>query len=310
MPSGRKALTLYDDYHAMMSDAVRAKAYRKAIAQVVREGDVVVDLGAGLGILSLLALRAGASKVYAIEHGHAATLLPEIAARNGVRDRLIVIAENSKDVTLPERADVLLSETLGSFGVDENTLEFTLDARERFLKPGGRMLPQRLQLYLAPVTAPQTHAKIAYWANVDGFDYTPALQESVTRMHLFDADARKLLAKPACCADIDLSTDDDTTLSTRVLFELERKSTLHGLAGWFAVELCEGVSISTGPGDKRTHWRQAFFPFVEPPSVVRGDYLEVTLSVRGRDGDEASTGSDNTTITYSYRCTQRGAARC
>ena len=147
----RKALTLFDDYRAMMDDAVRLDAYAAAITAVVRPGDVVLDLGAGLGILSLLAARAGARKVYAVEMSDSAELARRIAALNGYEAVIEIIEAHSLDVQLEERADVLLSETLGSFGLEENTLGFTIDARERLLNDDPRLIPRRLQSWLAPV---------------------------------------------------------------------------------------------------------------------------------------------------------------
>jgi len=298
----RKVLTRFDDYRSMLSDRVRMDAYRRAIASVVQPGDTVVDLGAGLGILSMLAVRAGASKVWAIEQGDAAGLARRLIEHNGLSDRIELIEDNSKQVTLPQPADVLLSETLGSFAVDENTLDFTLDARQRLLKPGGAMIPLGLQLFLAPVELPEAHASVDFWREVEGFDFSPAIDELQSRMSLSTIAPRALLARALSYADVDLGCHDAAALQGKLLFELERKGTLHGLGGWFRATLCEGVAISTAPDDAPTHWQQAFFPFRTPIEVVRGDYLEVTLAI----GPKAEH-SDDTVVSYDYRCTQLAA---
>jgi SAM-dependent methyltransferase len=295
----RKALTLFDDYYEMMSDSVRTQAYKKAIAQVVQPGDVVLDLGAGLGILTFLALRAGAARVYAVEKSDSVELLRNLVASNGFEDRVVVIAESSRDVELDEKVDVILSETLGSFALDENTVAFTMDVRDRLLKPDGKLLPLALRTYLAPVNAPQSHKKIDFWRSVEGFDYTRAQQECVSRMSLTSFESKNLVAEPLLFADVDLEVIDDETLANKLLFPLTRKSTVHGLAGWFEADLCDGVTLSTAPDKKRTHWQQAFFPFKEPVDVVRGDYLEVVFRVAPE-----SERSDNTQMQYDYRCTQ------
>lgn len=292
-------ITHDDDYYDMMSDPVRMAAYEAAIAATVRPGDVVVDLGAGLGLLTLLALRAGASRVYAIEKSDAIELARAVVAQNGVADRVVFLHANSKEVELPERADVLLSETLGSFGIDENTLAFTADARDRFLAPGGRMVPQAIRPWLAPVQSPNEHKRSDFWGDVAGFDYSAALQEMLGRMSLVTFGVEDLLAAPQCVGNLDLRTVDADALAHRMVFPLLRPGTVHGLAGWFEADLCEGVSITTAPGAPPTHWQQAFFPFLQTPRIVAGDFLEVTLHAGPKDEL-----SDDTTIRYDFRCTQ------
>lgn len=300
MASPRKTLTRFDDYHEMLSDTVRMRGYEEAIRAVVRPGDVVVDLGAGLGILSFLALRAGAEKVYAIEQGDQIELARALAIKNGLHSRVEFIKENSKSVTLPAPANVLLSETLGSFGVDENTLDFTLDARERLLEPGGRMIPEALELFLAPVELPEDHARVAFWNDVAGFDFSPAIDELMSRMSLSRVAPKALLARAQSFDRVDLRTHRQVSLKKKLLFPMERAGVLHGLAGWFDVTLSAGISIATSPDDAPTHWQQAFFPFREPISVVGGDFLEVVFAV----GPKAEH-SDDTRVSYQYRCSQR-----
>lgn len=297
----RKALTQYDDYREMIGDPVRAAAYAEAIQRAVRPGDVVLDLGAGLGILSFLALRAGAARVYAVEKSDAIELARKVARANGLEDRIRFLPMNSKDCVLDERVDLLLSETLGSFGVEENTLDFTIDARDRLLAPGGRMLPHRLQLFLAPVESHDEHHKVAFWEQVQGFDFSPARDDCVSRMSLADVRPDQLLGEPQRYADLDLRTVTERRLEARHLFPITRPGTLHGLAGWFEVELFDGVSIATSPAHPATHWRQAFFPLRAPIRVVRGDFMEAVLRVAPE-----SALSDNTTVSYDVRCTQIG----
>lgn len=299
MRKTRKALALFDDYYEMMSDGVRMRAYEAAIARAVEPGDVVIDLGAGLGILALLALRAGAARVYAIEQGPAIELARAVVERNGLGDRVRFVAQNSKDFELDEPADVIVSETLGSFAVDENTLDFTIDARTRLLRPGGRLVPEALRLYLAPVTAPEAARRFDSWSRVCGFDFTPARDECVSRMSVVNFEPKDLLGPAQLYAELDLHTLTEATLAAKRLLPLTRAGTLHGVAGWFEAQLCEGVRFETSPSAPPTHWRQALFPFRAPVEVIRGDVLELSLEVGPEDPR-----SDNTSIRYDYRCTQ------
>ena len=128
-------------HRTMICDRVRTEAFRRAIDAVVRPGDVVLDVGAGTGILSLFAARAGAARVYAVEQTTVAVLAHELAAANGAADIVEVIQGDIMDVELPERVDVIVSEWLGGFGIDEGMLVPVIAARDRWLKPGGTMIP-------------------------------------------------------------------------------------------------------------------------------------------------------------------------
>jgi hypothetical protein len=295
----RKALTLFDDYYDMMSDQLRIDAYARAISAHVKPGDVVVDLGAGLGILSLLAARAGAEKVYAIEKSDAASLAQEIAKANDLDDRIEVVSENSKTFEIPERADVLVSETLGSFAIDENTLDFTLDVRERLLKPDAILIPRRLALWLAPTCNPQLRERAEFWSNVAGFDFSPAREQGLTKMSVVSVESSELLADPELYAAIDLRRHQRSTIEKKIRFAITRQGTIQGVVGWFQAELADDIVIDTSPMAPATHWKQASLPLPKPIDVVAGDYLELFLRI----GPESDL-SDNTTFNYEFRCTQ------
>ena len=125
----------------MICDRVRTEAFERAIRAVVRPGDVVLDVGAGSGILSLFAARAGAARVYAVERTTVAVLAQDLAEANGFGEVIEVIHGDLMDIELPEKVDVIVSEWLGGFGIDEGMLTPVIVARDRWLKPGGVMIP-------------------------------------------------------------------------------------------------------------------------------------------------------------------------
>ena len=118
---------------------------------MVRPGDIVLDVGAGSGILSLFAARAGAARVYAVEQTSIAVLAQELATANRVADIVQVIQGDVTQIELPERVDVIVSEWLGGFGIDEGMLAPVITARNRWLKPGGVMIPDSVTAWVALV---------------------------------------------------------------------------------------------------------------------------------------------------------------
>ena len=138
-------------HRTMICDRVRTHAFRRAIDAVVRPGDVVLDVGAGSGILSAFAARAGAARVYAVERTAVAALAEELAIANGVGEIVEVIHGDVTDIALPERIDVIVSEWLGGFGIDEGMLVPVIAARDRWLKPGGVMIPRSVTAWAALV---------------------------------------------------------------------------------------------------------------------------------------------------------------
>ena len=289
----------YAHYYQMLSDQVRMTAYHQAIRKTVRPGDVVVDLGAGTGILGLWALQAGAEKVYAIEKTDAVHLARELARANHCEDKIEFIQANSIDVELPEKADVLISETLGSFGVDENTLAFTRDAVTRFLKADARIIPQALELYVAPLDDAGVYHKLDFWRQIPELDFSPAFELFSRKIMIESVKPQGLLAPATNVGQLDLTNLADTEYQARVYMQMTKPGILHGVAGWFHCRLCEGININTAPDQPETHWKQAFFPFRDPIEVIAGDVLDWSVLIGAK-----GTNSDDTLIRYDYRCTQ------
>jgi 2-polyprenyl-3-methyl-5-hydroxy-6-metoxy-1,4-benzoquinol methylase len=133
------------DFHELMlNDHIRMVAYENAIKRLVQPGMTVVDVGTGTGILAQWALEAGARTVHAIDMNE--NMIAEARARlshAGYSDGVRLHRALSYEVTLPERVDVVMSEILGNLGDNEGMTPILNDARARFLKEGGHMLPRR-----------------------------------------------------------------------------------------------------------------------------------------------------------------------
>jgi SAM-dependent methyltransferase len=139
------------DYGAMIADRVRMDAYSHALRMAVSPGSVVLDLGSGAGIFALLACRLGARHVYAIEPSNIIEVGREIAAANNYGGQITFVQQRSEQVSLPERVDVIVSDMRGVLPWLGGNLRALIDARERFLAPGGTIIGRRDTLWAAVV---------------------------------------------------------------------------------------------------------------------------------------------------------------
>ena len=151
MPPPAPAADMYSlsDYGNMIADAWRFGAYAKALAKAVRTGDAVAEIGCGPGVFSLLACRAGARRVYAIESEDSIEFARALAAANGFAERIEFIQSDSRKAELPERVNVIVSDIRGTLPLSGSAVAAIEDARQRFLTPGGVLIPQKDTLYAA-----------------------------------------------------------------------------------------------------------------------------------------------------------------
>ena len=272
-----------DAHREFLSDAVRLSAYEAALHRAVRPGDVVVDLGAGSGILGLLACRAGAARVYVIEPSGLIELARAIAAENGVADRMHWIRKPAAETILPERADVLVGDFAGHMGFEAGVFEHYAYA-PRWLKPDARVVPSSITMFASIVEDPAAHANATFWrAPVAGFSMTSALGFSLNTGYPTRFDAAQVIAPAIRSAAFD-------TVSAPALLRIDgrtaaaRSATVHGVGAWFSAALAPGVDMTNAPdAAARLVRRNVFLPIARPVAVQPGDTIDLSLRVRPAD---------------------------
>jgi len=270
----------------MLTDEARAAAFEKAIESAVVKGDVVVDVGAGTGLLSMMACRAGASRVYAIEETRVIDLAMVLARENGFADRIVFVHGNSREVSLPERADRVVSETIGSFVFSEDLLPTMVDARERFLKPGGTLIPHRIVIRIVPIESFEEGT--GFWERpLRGFNYTaaasrvavgvPSAARTIRRSHF--------LAGEQVLYDLDLRSASATMEFARTVeFTAHRDGRLHGFVASWEAELHDEITLRCGPEMPPLHWPVILFRLPRGLPVVAGDRIALTFKRKDAPG--------------------------
>ena len=269
----------FEVHRTMIRDRVRTDAFQRAINSVVRPGDTVLDVGAGSGILSMFAARAGAARVYAVERTPIAALAEQLAAANDVADIVTVIHGDVIDIELPEPVDVIVSEWLGGFGIDEGMLAPVIAARDRWLKPGGVMIPHTVTAWTALVHD-RYLADMIEFLREDPFGLKlEVLVEDTVNEIIYSGTFRHLAADDVRSEPRQLWTTNADRIpleqaqaphQAETLLPVHDHGTANALALWFSAELAPGISLSVGPGDPPTHWGMTTAPLRSPVQLTPG----------------------------------------
>lgn len=272
------------NHRGMLSDHARTDGFRRALKQVVRDDDTVIDVGAGTGILGFFAAQAGARRVILIENTPAMADAKEVARANGLDDRIVFYAGNAESFDQDVEADVIVSEWVGYFLMTEYMFAAFTAVRDRCLAKGGVVVPSGGRLYLAPLEDPHLHLHVGFglWEQpLYGFDFSIGSKRQRDRLQKVITEVRpeSILAEPWEIMSVDCRTDqiDVFAFEQRGEFVVDRGGSVHGFAGWFELDLSPGVVLDTSPFSETTHWKHVYFP-VQRFNVEKGDRIELTLT--------------------------------
>jgi protein arginine N-methyltransferase 1 len=263
-------------YGAMVADNVRMNAYAAALRKEIRPDSVVMDIGAGTGIWSLLSCQYGAKHVYAVEPDDSIHTARELAKANCYADRITFLQEISTRVVLPERANIIVSDLRGTLPFFENHIASIVDARARHLAPGGILIPQRDIVWACPVEAAEAYQRhLGPWgSNVFGVDFSSKRRAAVNRFHYDQMKPENLLAEPQALAELDYNTITESNFRSKLHWKVQRAGIVHGISLWFSAELADGIGFSTGPENEPLIYGMALVLLSEPVNVAEGDLIE------------------------------------
>ncbi|MCZ6501277.1 MAG: class I SAM-dependent methyltransferase [Gammaproteobacteria bacterium] len=280
----------------MIFDNQRNDIYARAIKQNVDDECVVLDLGSGLGIHGLIAAMSGAKKVYMVDPSPLLEISKKIAADNNLLPRLEFISGRIEDIDLPESIDLIVSVMAGNFLLTENLLPALFHARDKYLKPGGTLIPHLGKMFIAPVEAEFLyHHHVGSWAsNILGIDYNAVRNYAVNDLYhdQFDTAALNFLADPQILSALDFRTAVSASCKQEINFETRQTGVCHGWIGWFDLNIGEEI-LSTAPEAEKTHWSQVFLPLQTPVNLEKGCELSFKLE-RPEFGDWTWTTSTDT----------------
>ncbi|XP_045178609.1 protein arginine N-methyltransferase 2-like isoform X2 [Mercenaria mercenaria] len=290
MQYGRTRSTL-KLHHEMLSDRPRTLAYMRAIMSnsMFLTGKVILDVGCGTGIISMMCARhADPKMIYAVEASDIAVYAREVIEQNKMSEQIKLLHGYAENIELPEKVHLIISEWMGTMLLFEMMIESVILMRDRYLQEDGVLWPSTASLFLVPCSAhDQYTSKVDFWDNQFGFDFSclkPVAKEDLLCKPLHDY----ILPQDDCLSEeVKLFQLDMKTVTVQYLEEIishfnfciRKAGTLHGFCAWFEVGFDpyspngEQVLLNTGPSHELTHWKQDLFLLDEPVHVKEDDQI-------------------------------------
>lgn len=270
-------------HRLLLGDTLRNDVFVEALKKVIVPGETVLaDIGSGTGYLSFVASKLGAKECHLYEVDEEMLKLSrEIARANGITN-CVFHEGHSTQIKKPEPVDVVISETLGNYALEENIIETLRDA-QRFLKPEGTVIPQKLTQYVAPVISDRLHKELDVWELGQGLDFSAAKSLCFNNIYVRTFRPADVLPDGAQVWDqIDFREDNKSIREATMNWTMASTTNVYGFAVWWECVLLPGISLSTSPAEPKTHWEQIYFPLSDPFQVKKGQKLQVKLSSDSR----------------------------
>uniref|UniRef100_A0A8D3CK98 type I protein arginine methyltransferase n=1 Tax=Scophthalmus maximus TaxID=52904 RepID=A0A8D3CK98_SCOMX len=303
-------------HEEMLKDEVRTLTYRNSMYHNKHafKDKVVLDVGSGTGILSMFAAKAGAKHVYGIECSSISEYSERIIKSNHLHSVITIFKGKVEEVELPvEKVDIIISEWMGYCLFYESMLNTVIFARDKWLKPGGLMFPDRASLYVVAIEDRQykdfkIHCTFSErererecvclkykviklllyftgWENVYGFDMT-CIRNVAMREPLVDVvDSKQVVTNSCLVKEVDIYTvkTEDLSFNSAFCLQIQRNDYVHALVTYFNIEFTKchkKTGFSTAPDSPYTHWKQTVFYLEEYLTVRRGEEIVGSIAMK------------------------------
>lgn len=284
-------------HEEMLKDEVRTLTYRDSMVmnKHLFKDKVVLDVGCGTGILCMFAAQAGAKRVIGVDMSSIIEQAREIVKANGFADKITLIRGKMEEISLPEgidKVDIIVSEWMGYCLLYETMLPSVIYARDRYLRKGGFVFPDKCHLYITAIEDSQyKEEKIHFWDEVYDFDMS-CIKEVALIEPLVDVVDPKQVNSTHChlqTFDMETVTVADLSFETGFKIQAQRNEAIHAFVTHWSCQFTHchtPTGFSTAPSAPYTHWKQVVFYLKEDLNAQRGDVIEGRLKMAPNERNE------------------------
>jgi len=279
----------YSTWHihlTMLQDRVRTLGYKNAIdfnAEWIK-GKTVLDVGCGTGVLSIFCAKAGARRVFGVDNAEIVKEAKEIVKDNKLGDRITLIKGLVEDVKLPEpKVDLIVSEWMGYFLFFESMLSTVIFARDKWLRPGGRVFPNRVNVKMAGFNWDKQGQD--FWKNVYDIDMTKMYKRPPTKEALVCRIGRDLVQTDVVMVkefNIETVKEEEVDFGAEFILTCKKDGPVDCIVSYFDTFFdgdIKSTSFSTGPFTDPTHWKQTVFVLDKPLLMKKDDSITIEMSI-------------------------------
>jgi len=293
------------EHEKMLNDKTRINTYYQAIQKYVNSGDIVIDLGAGTGILSFMASKKLPKKIFAVEHSKIIESAKIVACHNAITN-IEFVNRNSKDFGTTEKADIIIHEQIGALLFDEKMVENVLDLRDRVLKKDGKILHGKFDFFVEPVQITDAGKVPFIWEqNIHGirFDCLNSHKKDINGVYgmlLIKPDAiKQFVSVPEKILYFDMESMEKESIPKKFKYRRNvlKDCELNGLIVYFNAIFDEEIILTTSPIARTTRAWSIPLLRTEPINFKEGDIIEIDFEM----GDPSDIN------TYKWNCVRKNS---